>query len=387
MRSEADISNGKVCAEVVTDITKLFDSIGHSKLVGLLHKVGYPLPILRMSLWMYRQPRRLLFEGNVVGPPLTPSRSIAAGGVFAVFEVAGFVDQALEKASAICPQVGFSIHVDDLTMRSSEPEVCDTVNNIVEAAAYVKEQFEGDLQVSFSIPKTAVIASSAEVGKQIVRRLGLPHSCFGPSLRKLGVDVQLQRGKQHKPTRKMRQQKFLKRVQLCKRLRVAGAGKGRKVFVSGLLPAVTYGCELEILSPDLTRRVRVQALRASGTYVPGGDTDLNLALHVPGYDPLCKMCELALERYHREWWFVRSGNAPQDALSSHELIKAFAWAHKYCEDHMPEVEKAKSWPPGPLGAVLRAVAAVRWCWVSPTVLEAEQGDQLDLLAGSPAMLK
>ena len=108
IRAESSIQRGREVVEVCTDISKFFDSVDFNLLLSLLDRLHYPMCILRLSVHMYSFPRILLFEGNICSPKIYPGRGLAAGGTFATYECAGFVDEALGRVQAASPHI---IHV------------------------------------------------------------------------------------------------------------------------------------------------------------------------------------------------------------------------------------------------------------------------------------
>jgi hypothetical protein len=95
---------------------------------------------------------------------------------------------------------------------------------------------------------------------------------------------------------------------------------------------------------------------------------------------------MPLHRWAREVWFLHCTERPRDALAYKELCQAWAcreasgkaWARR---------RGASEHAPNPLGAIVAAIARLRWTWEAPHLFRSDQGDVLDLTYGHPQQLR
>ena len=92
--------------EIAWDVKKMFDHVRRDKLYGAAVARRYPLSILRVSLLSYGWQRRLVTTSGIVSEGLWPSRGIAPGSAFAVYEAALVMATGLLRCVADLPPGG-----------------------------------------------------------------------------------------------------------------------------------------------------------------------------------------------------------------------------------------------------------------------------------------
>ena len=99
-------------------------------------------------------------------------------------------------------------------------------------------------------------------------------------------------------------------------------------------------------------------------------------------DPFCRALEAAVTRWAREVWVAKnSGPFHQDHVTMGELSQALRFGQQ-------RMGPGLAWDQaGPTAAYLRALHAVGWDAVGPVQIKDEGGQLLDLLTGSPMMLR
>ena len=87
---------------------------------------------------MYGFRRKLLFEGGMVSDDIFPGRSIAAGGGFAVYEVAAFVESTITSLASSFPRLLVSLHVDDLQLHARAGREDEAANMLIEGTKWAR---------------------------------------------------------------------------------------------------------------------------------------------------------------------------------------------------------------------------------------------------------
>ena len=128
---------------------------------------------------------------------------IGAGSTFAVFEIGGYLDQALRSIQSASPSTAVAIHVDDLRLYEQQPNQAKVVQHLAVATSLAIEEF-GRLDLEFSVSKTTIASTSRWMGVHLAKKLGLPAGVVCRTMRELGLDVQLGKGPLSRPVRKKR---------------------------------------------------------------------------------------------------------------------------------------------------------------------------------------
>jgi hypothetical protein len=367
-------------AEVLWDVKKAYENIQHADLVTQGDLQGYPQWILRVSLASYRWSRRLLLENQVISEDIWPGQGIVAGSSFATFEVAMLVQHELGIIAAQEPKCQLSMHVDDLSFGLTRPTVDELTHDLIQIASKAKYTMEEVLHLPLAAAKSQVIASSKTAEQAILAAFGNQLGELVPSARRLGVDHALKPIK-NRPVYIVRKNKFDKRKSLLHKLKGSGLPGKPKVLQAGMLTSLFFGAEIHTPPAAHISEARKLVVAAHSLKQAGVPHQLSLLGIPPQADPKEKVLEQALLRWHREVWYsVSTDNSHQDKLSLWELQQAL-------QQGMSEAPELEWDLPGPVHAAIRAVRAVGWTWVHAGLVKTHNGENLDLQAGSPAMLK
>jgi hypothetical protein len=88
---------------------------------------------------------------------------------------------------------------------------------------------------------------------------------------------------------------------------------------------------------------------------------------------------MPLHRLAREVWFLHCTERPHARQESAcREASGQPWARR---------RGASEPPPNPLGAIVAAIARLRWTWEAPRLFRTDQGDVLDLTYGHPRQLR
>ena len=131
----------------------------------------------------------------------------------------------------------------------------------------------------------------SQVGEVVstARRLGLDHALRGVKVRPVYVG---------------RKAKLKTRLGLLKKLRGSGRPGRSKVFQAGMLPSLFVGAEIHTPPCKDLMEAKKLVVTTQGLKQPGVPYQLGLATLPPQADPLGKVLEKVLGRWHREVWYA-----------------------------------------------------------------------------------
>ncbi len=168
-RAETAADAGATFAALLLDLEKCFEVVPHDLLVSEAEKLGYPLPLLRLSLASYRLPRVLAADG-AFSAAVYAERGIAAGSALATTELRVLLIRLLDGVRRQYPQLKLSAYVDDIAI--------DTTSSFTHAAGIVAEagralcQGLRDLRLRLSkAGKCVVISTSTAVATDVADSL------------------------------------------------------------------------------------------------------------------------------------------------------------------------------------------------------------------------
>ncbi len=167
------------------DLSKAFDRVGWIRLKYLAGIWKYPMGPLRLSLTSYTWHRMLVMDG-LAGPKLYPRHSVAAGSLFAPYELCFMMMPVIMKARQATIGVELSIHMDDI-MVSAQCEKAEAVRRITEAADVIQGSVE-ELGFVLERSKGFCLASSESLGKALQSALGEGGGARVGEVKRLGLD-------------------------------------------------------------------------------------------------------------------------------------------------------------------------------------------------------
>ena len=270
-RAEAAALGGASFAQVLIDLAKCFELVPHDILAREAAAVGYPLPLLRMSLAAYRLPRSLAIHG-VYSSTVLAQRGITAGSGMATTELRVLLIRLLERVSKAYPVV-LNVYVDDMSVEATGTPA-SVVGSVAGAGSLLCHGLVA-LRLKLSAAgKCTCTASTAAIGNQLADKLSAFGITYSARVKALGVgmasgvrrNVQVQTGRLTAFRAKL--SKFAALARSC----ISAA----RLFRTGGAASFTYGDDVTGVSAEtLLKRRRMVA---SAFAPPTGGRDLDLAL-------------------------------------------------------------------------------------------------------------
>ena len=359
------------------DVKKCYECVDHVRLADLCYRLELPTVLIRVSINSYRWRRHLILEESTVSFGITPSRGIAAGSIFACFEVAAYVLETLQYLSSLkcLGRIRFviSIHVDDLQLLGTSSNRQELVHAMKLLFLEARLSF-AELGLIFAVAKGVLLATTPSLARLFLSSFTAEAGTAHTTARSLGADMQLSGKRQLRVQATRFKTARLRRAKL--RMLHTRTSNSGKVFRAGVLPSVDFGAELSYPSASLIRGLRSMALKSHCKFVPGGNTAMACALEGLHFDPAVGLRAAPLVRYHREIWMMHSHTGPPDLLGRRDIDFAFAIEYRR-KDHSRG---------GPLGAAFQAMAFVGWRFLGPYSIVLHDGSELDLCWTPPALL-
>ena len=368
--------------EAQWDVTKCFENVGHEALIRLAVALQFPSAILRLSVASYRWSRSLIWDASIVMTELYATRGIVAGSGFATYELSAYTVVELRVIQAAAPGLTLSVHVDDVTLCATAKTKQETVLAFSKGAAALVQGFEHELELPFSKPKAFLLATDEDLGNKAAHLLKDRAGQHTRVVRRLGYDYALRGSTRRGAVKKLRVKRFIQRVPLIRRMATKQTSSG-KLFYTGLLPAVAFGAEAVPYSPQEATIVRTAAAKLTRRHIQGAPPELIWLGAPPAQDPLLRIREQALMRWHREWWLTTSAAPPEDVLTPVELRKLFQQAAAEFDPSLPFSKRRCD----PCSLALYSAAAVGWSFSETNIIEDADGQSLHLAHGSPALLR
>ena len=186
LHEEAASAQEETTASLFGDIDKFYDNVAHHHLWKEGLAVGFHPRLLLLMLFVYSQPRIITIDG-AHSDPITVSGTILPGCSLATTGAKILVLRLLLATQSSWPQVRIKNIVDDITMQTNGKQA-DVVYRIAGAAQQLTTGLMA-LDLPLSAKKTAFMASSSEVAKQIIKALWPLPIPRKTTLRNLGTDA------------------------------------------------------------------------------------------------------------------------------------------------------------------------------------------------------
>ena len=159
--------------QLVEDFKKSYENIGHAGLEEKAKRLGFPEAPLRVVMFGYKCPRRIVFE-DVVSEQAFPRAGLVAGDAFATTMVkihylevfVKFRDRWQKKLGSNEVEMELNLYVDDIsiTLRGPKPQLIKYTAEIdVDLEKVMCEELGGKK----ADDKTSLVASDAELWKAI----------------------------------------------------------------------------------------------------------------------------------------------------------------------------------------------------------------------------
>ena len=360
--------------QLLLDLVKCFERVPHDVLVREAAAVGYPLPLLRLALAAYKQPRVIAING-VYSAPLVAERGITAGSALATSELRVVLLRLLVRVAQRFPEARLNVYVDDMSAEASGTSAA--VEEIISEVGIALASGLRSLRLELSATKCKCSASSAKLGRAIASRLADYNVVFHKRVTSLGIglgagirrNVAVQRGRFAAFRRRLAKFRCLRRA------RVSPAN----VLRTGGAAAMTYGDGiLGVASSVLYARRRTIAAAISGA-VRDRDIDLTLILadenEKQRLDPAFVSHAAPLSHWAEAVWnqwlpdaFLRTSMAHAKASIT---SAANPWSNVY----------------GPAAATFATACRLGWDFEGHTTFITDSGRRLDLRIDPPIVVQ
>ena len=394
-RQEAKVSQGHAAVIVLEDLASFYEGLDRGVLMAEAEAVGFPVAIAKAAMEIYAGPRVITMNG-IMSRAVYPRKGIIAGCSLATSFVRVYMVRAIDELKPTLPEgVSIDIFIDDIAISAEGPKNV-VVAKIAEARRIIKRAMIEKLGCKFAEEKTAVVASSRAVAKQVARECGITSAITGIATN-LGIDATA--GKQVGATRstasalsKRGRALKAKRKRIAT-LRKAAAGFSCKVFVAGPLAAASYGTEVWGASDACVRNIRQAAGRS---IKPAGRTrSLRTALLLAGM-PTARTEVGPIVQLSRMVWkgVTERLEAERRECSLTTILRWWYASEAYITDILEPSEgsigtDAQAWRKvrGPMAAAALTAKRIGWQMVSPILFMDDRGIEVRLTDTSPAMMK
>ena len=373
--AEAAMISNACFAEILLDLIKAFDFIGHAHLIRLAALCGYPMKFLRLSIASYLLPRTIA-HGGVYSRLIFPQRGAAAGSCHATAEMRVMTLHIADELKVRFTNVALTVLVDDVTLAMAGTD--DLIKKSLVGALQVTARRFEELDMELSRSKCQVLCSSSKVALHIKLRAG----SFGVVLnhvqttKLIGSPSSAGNKRAVKPLwDRLRQ--FRKSIPNLWSLKRAGVSVPRLLRTGGT-QRFTYGQSTFGVAPTLLHRQRQTAAMAMSGGTRGKSLDLSLLLadekEKDETDPMFAASKAPIvkwaEAVWHSWWPVTT----MDKMVSKArvaLAKAdFPWMRVV----------------GPSSAFVATAARIGWTITSARFISCENASQLDLTKDPPVVV-
>ncbi len=374
-RGELAAATGASYAQLLLDLAKAFEVVDHAVLTREAIAVGFPLPLLRLSLAAYRLPRALVLDG-CYSSIVDPLRGITAGSGTATVELKVMLMRLLDRIEADHPSVRVTSYVDDVSC-----EVTGTQASVVRTLSLAGDQLcDGLVALKLRLStdgKCLFTSTSYAVGDQVAGRLKRFGVVFAARVKSLGVGLG-GGARRNAAVQESRLKKFVKRVHKLAAL-VKARLSAALVARTGGTAVMNFGDECVGVSDDLLLRRRRAVLAAVSPRNKGRDLDMALAMMEESgkqrLDPAFEACAAPLVRWAEAVW---SDWIPAAAMEG-GVAKA--------KTKLAAARRPWAAVTGPAGAVVATAARIGWKIDDAATMVTDEGVLLSLRVDPPAVIK
>ena len=373
-RAEAATQGGATFAQLLLDLAKCFEVVPHDILVAEAGAVGYPLPLLRLSIAAYRLPRALAVNG-VYSSMVVARRGITAGSGTATTELRVLLIRLLDRIATRFPQAVLNVFVDDMSV-----EATGTQHSVVAVvAAAGKALCDGlvALRLKLSEGKCQCSANSASVGHRVAAALSEFGVRYSARVKSLGVGM-ASGARRNVKVQASRFRTFAARLRNYAKLQRSRVATARIIRTGGKA-TMTYGDDVAGVSDAalLSRRRAVAAAVSTSTH--GRDLELALILtdstekqHIdPAYDAHLLPIGRWAEAVYMAWCPLPLLRASVARAIARLSGAARPWGKVH----------------GPAAAAVASAHRLRWTVRGATVFVTDRGRILDLTLDPPAVVR
>ena len=239
--AECAHSTGGFFGCILWDLLKCYEKVDHHLLVAAARRHGYPLAVLRLCIYSYRSPRKIIYN-SICSRCILPQCGILAGCSTATSELRLLLLDSARSHRINHPNVNLSVYIDDLALDTSASSAREVVDSIASAALDLAIDLEQRARLPIARSKSAVLANTCATARAIRAHLG---DLGGPklgSVRSLGADFWAAnpKFKRSRPIRAMRRTMLTKKTARLKALKMADRHCASRVFFCGATPSVHF---------------------------------------------------------------------------------------------------------------------------------------------------
>ena len=362
---------GLAAASLMADLEKFYEHVSHEDLLEEAKATGFNLVLLRALCVLYSGSRAISYQG-ACSQPFEVGGTILAGCSCATTLAKLLLLRLLRKVDRAYPLVHITNVVDDVAAQA-----CGTQAQVAtQLAGATEDLLEGfsRLHLPVSIKKTAFMANSQELGKDLCDRWSLKMAAHRRSIRHLGTDATVSRRRVVKTSlvrRSIAKGKALRLQQIS-----ATGANAHLVFRSGVTAAVVWGSTVAGMPPAELHRWRTQAIRMFGRLGKGLNVVLKLRASRAGrkYDPGPIHHALVLQQYALAVWVgYPSLGMLGDCLQA-SILKLSQAKHPWQQ------------VVDPIDSVVMTLSQLGWKPLAPALLRDDLGREWDLYKASPGLI-
>ena len=380
VKAEAARGRGQMAASLLWDMQAFYETIDLEKLLVRARELEFPETILRIALNTYRVARHF-FHAGITLSAVFAFQGMPAGCQFATTFVMIYCLRGADAMVARNPELGFGAFIDDLQI-----SMCGTFTEVTEGLQRGAQELENfvllDLGADIAFDKAAVAATTRPLTDALRAKLGKWAGDKVTHAINLGVDDSAGRAR-GQLRRTKRKERFSAAAKRRARFRSFGKQVGKKaqrLFVSGIRPAMAYGCEVTgVTNGELQEMQRFSAL-ALPPYGQGRSLSATLALH--GDDTLTAAIGPIIQWCKEVWASITLGAERGSCLSLPELRRAWEAA---VERRDPNLSWSSS--RGPVSAAELSLRRMGWQWKEAFIFIDDVGEQVTVTEHSPALIR
>ena len=373
-RAEAAAANEASHAQLLLDLAKAFERVPHDLLVQEARAVGYPLPLLRLSLAAYALPRTVAI-GGTYSSLVTATRGITAGSGTATTELRVLLLRLLDRIAKKYPSLLMSVYVDDVSAQTTNTE--KGVQAIMQQAGTDLARGLQALRLELSATKCSCTASTARLGHAVAHSLRQFGVTFSTTVKSLGVGM-ASGVRRNVAVQRARTEAFRGRVAKFKRLAHAKANAAR-IIRSGGSAAMAFGDGITGVSSSVLLARRRLVAAAVAAPAKGRDLDITLTLADdtdkqeadPAFNAHAAPITMWSEAVWKSW-------CPTAMLSL---------AFKRARLALSAARRPWAVVRGPAAATLASVERLGWIMPNVTTFVTDRGRVLDLNADPPIVVQ
>ncbi len=374
------------------DMSSFFERINRRKLRRRLVMLEFPLPLARLALAAYAGPRVLSMAG-AVSQVLYAWTGVAAGcglaGAFIqAYVVPPFDHMVLDIRSNFGDRLRFTGYIDDLGLGATGTPM-EVEHALKEGSIILGDVVSNELDCHIEVAKAAVVASSRELAKRLVKTIGKMAGPLRTAAQNLGIDYApgRRRSAHNKGSKRVaRYRGLMKKMRPFRKLcRVIGA-KSSKVFVAGPLPYAVYGAAVNGVTDSEALKLRRTMAIAWSPRARGRSLQLITLLNRA---PTHVAENAIILQYCREVWrasLLGPSQPKHGELTLAEL--SAAWRAVKPDELFDANSGRRKWGEsrGPIGNMIMAVNRVGWRMESPYIMIDDFGEEVSLTTHSPALV-